>query len=62
MVSVNDPWESKYRPADNDPANTANDDTDDIHLHVSVVSTERGDIRYIRFRVIPQLMIQVIFL
>jgi len=35
MVRVNDPWESKYRPADNDPANTAKDDTDDIHLHVS---------------------------
>jgi hypothetical protein len=35
MVSVNEPWESKYRPADNDPANTANDETDDIHLSIS---------------------------
>jgi len=36
MVRVNDPWESKYRPADSDPAKTAKDDTDDIHLYVSL--------------------------
>jgi hypothetical protein len=32
---VKEPWESKYRPADKDPANTANDETEDIHLFVS---------------------------
>jgi hypothetical protein len=48
-----------------EPANTANEDTEDIHLVVSwfyYIEETRRDLRDIGFLVIAQLMIQIILL